>query len=76
MLSLNGRDVLLVRLHVPTHVAGIGNVGPAVDKNSGKILGSAVITRVDGGVLFQARGVEAFFPDSNIVSMQLAPESK
>ena len=46
MENLNGRKVKLARVHALIHVNGVGQIGPAIDANSGKVLGSVELTKV------------------------------
>jgi len=71
--NLTGRSVLQARLHTTLHVQGIGNMGPAVDANSGKLIGALTLTKAPDGLLIAGKGVEVFVPNGNIVSLQLAP---
>lgn len=66
MKTLNGRKVTLVRLAESTHAPGLGSIGPAVDNNSGKMLGAMTMTRTEGGVFCQTKGVSFEIPIGNI----------
>jgi hypothetical protein len=72
--AYNGRKVSIARLHTILHVPGLGQLGPAVTPDSGKLLGSATLTKVPDGLMFVCKGIEVFVPNGNIISMQLVPE--
>jgi hypothetical protein len=72
--NYNDRKVLIARLHTVLHITGIGQVGPAVDQNSGKVKGQMVLTKIPGGLHLKAGDVEVIVPNGNIISMQLAPK--
>lgn len=71
--SILGRKAKLIRLHVGTHITGLGGVGPVVDGASIK-LKNFTLTIVDKGVLLKHDQGEALLPDSNIISIELYPE--
>lgn len=75
MSDLNGRKVIIARLHTTLHVQGIGQMGPAIDGNSGKVVGALALTKVADGLLVTGKGVEVFIPNGNIISMQLEPQA-
>lgn len=72
--TLNGRKVRFIRLHVNTHVTGLGNLGPVIDENSTKMKGTLDMTKVDEGVLGIYKNVEFFIPSTNIVSLEFTVE--
>lgn len=78
MSNLNGREVTLIRLNKITHVVGVGQLGPAIDKNSAAKngLGSLTMFKVEDGVHLVGKNWEAFIPNGNIISALLAPETK
>lgn len=73
MLSLNGREVINVRLHSVIYVPGVGQMGTTLDTNSaGKNgLGSMSMFKFEDGVLIKGKTFEAFVPNGNIVCMTL-----
>lgn len=76
MLSLNGREVTLARIQTVTHIKGIGQMGPALDRDSASKsgLGSMRMYKVEDGLYLKGGNWEAFIPNGNIISMQFAPE--
>lgn len=79
-LVLNGRKVKSARLQpgVVVHVGiqGIAQMGPVIDKNSGKTLNSIDITKVEGGIFLIGKDsknneFELFIPDVNFASILL-----
>lgn len=75
MSALNGTKVAIARMHASTHIQGIGTVGPVLDANSGKVLGALALTYFDGGCLVEGKGVRAYIPGGNIISMQFESET-
>lgn len=69
--------VAVLRLHQATHANGLGNLGPVIDKNSGKFVGGLVVEKDAEGVWIrnQQHG-DVFIPNGNIQMIQLAPKSK
>jgi hypothetical protein len=76
MKSLNWRKLKLARLQTVAHAPGLGQIGPAIDANSGKVLGIAELYYYDGGVLFRCKGCEMYIPGGNIINMVLEPEEE
>lgn len=75
MSSLNNRKVTVARTHVPIHFVGIGSITSPITKDSAKHLGALELTKVEGGLLIEAKGESLFVPDGNIVSLQLSRQS-
>lgn len=73
MSSLNGRKVVVIRLHTSVHIVDVGQLGPAM---SGTDLAKKGIeaTKIEGGVNLKGRTFEAFIPDGNISLIQFASE--
>lgn len=67
-----GEDVETLRMHQPSHVKGFGNLGPVVDKNSGKLIGGVILTKIVEGVRFECNGVRATILEANISSYTLS----
>lgn len=76
MSTLNGRKVKIARLQTVAHAPGLGQIGPAIDENSGKTLGAAELRYFDGGVLFKCKGCEMYIPGGNVINMVLEPEDE
>lgn len=55
MTNLTGRSVTMVRIAEVTHVQGLGQVGPTIDKDSAKVLNGLRLTRTDGGVYIEGK---------------------
>ena len=73
-MDLNGRKCKIVRIHSTVHFNGVGQLGPAIDINSAKLLGSMALTKVEGGVHLKSATLEGFIPDGNIISVEFLPE--
>lgn len=78
MLSLNGREVINVRLHSVIYVPGVGQMGTTLDSNSSAKngLGSMKMLKFEDGVLLQGTSFEAFVPNGNIICMTLASKKE
>lgn len=73
MYSLNGRKVTLARLHSTIHIAGVGQIGPALDRTS---KGQLQLTLCEQGVHAKGKGptginVEFVVPIANCQSIEL-----
>lgn len=75
MLNLNGRKVKLARVHALLHVFGVGQIGPVLDANCGKTMGSVELFKVEGGVYLKGKTFEVYVPDGNLISVQFESES-
>jgi hypothetical protein len=75
MQNLNGRRVKIARVHALLHVNGVGQIGPVLDANCGKVLGAVELYKVDGGVYLKSKTFEVYVPDGNIISVQFEPET-
>lgn len=75
-MTILGRKCKLVRLNKSTHVEGVGNVGPQIDKNLATKGRELTLTVVEGGVHFQLGAEEAYLPNENITSCTLYPREK
>ena len=76
MSNVSGRKIALVRMHTTTHVQGIGNLGPILDKNS---KGNLQMTMSEVGILVKGRLlpnplVEFIVPYATVQSIELVPE--
>ena len=63
-------------MHSTSHVPGIGQIGPVVDANSGKVLGALTLTRTDGGVRCDTVNLTFEVPVGQIQLIVYAPEEK
>ena len=75
MQTLNGRKVKVVRMHTVAHAPGLGQIGPAIDANSGKTLGIMELFYYNEGVYFRCKGVEGYIPSGNVSSIVFEPET-
>lgn len=79
MSDLNGRKVVIARLHTSIHLEEAGNLTNPIDRVATKAR-NMVMTKVEGGLLLKGRSginnreFEAFIPDGNIASLQFEVE--
>ncbi len=80
MSILDGRIVLIARLHSPIHIFGFGNLGPVIDQNSVKGGSKLTMVKITEGVLVTGLDAntknqfEVVIPQGNLQSIQLQPE--
>lgn len=77
MSKLNGRKISVARLHTATHITGVGNVGPVIEKGKLPALnrGDITLEYSDGSILIRGKKIQdAVLPAANIVSLELEPE--
>ena len=79
MSNLNGRKVTSARLHAATHITGLGNIGPVIDRNNKSVnSGAATLSYQDGGILVTntKTGAQAVIPTGNVQSIELEAQAE
>lgn len=75
MLNLDGRKVLVARVHEAIHVNGVGQISNPITKDSLKFLGSLELLKDKDGLYIRGKGFEVLVPTSNVISMSFELEA-
>lgn len=77
MSKLNGRKIAVARLHSSTHVTGVGNVGPVIEKSKLPLFNKGVISLeyLDGGIFITGKGIrDSLLPAVTVQSLEFETE--